>query len=139
MQPIPAPALVMVQAACALGVLIELLDGPAAMGQFHQPLPRRVRWQVTEVPLDFTTVARHGTLAKQPPLRSRADAVITGGKLCAPRGPMHPYSCALFAEDHVVMLAPGDGLPAVLRQGLEDSLGFIQRRRTRLLRLAAPS
>src|SRR5215831_6403334 len=32
MQPIPAPALVVVQPAFALGILVELLDGPAAVG-----------------------------------------------------------------------------------------------------------
>src|SRR5919108_526578 len=42
MQASPAPALVMVQAAFALGVLIALLDRPAAVGHLDQPLPWRV-------------------------------------------------------------------------------------------------
>src|SRR5262249_57526594 len=37
MQAIPAPALVVVQTAFAFGILIELLDGPPALGQLHQP------------------------------------------------------------------------------------------------------
>ena len=52
MQPIPTPALVVVQATFALGVFIELLDGPAAVGQLDQPTQRRVCWQGTEVPLE---------------------------------------------------------------------------------------
>jgi hypothetical protein len=38
----------MVQAAFALGVLIELLDGPAAVGHLDQAVEWRVRWQGTE-------------------------------------------------------------------------------------------
>src|SRR5215217_7144642 len=50
MQAIPAPALVMVQTAFAFGILIELRDGPAAVGQLDQPLQRRVRRQITVIP-----------------------------------------------------------------------------------------
>ena len=64
MQAIPPPPLVMVEATLALGVLVELLNGPAAMGQFHQPLQWRVRWQVTEIPLHLTAFARQRTLAE---------------------------------------------------------------------------
>src|SRR5262249_16192449 len=60
MQPIPAPALVMVQATLALGVFIELLNRPAAVGQLDQPLQRRVCRQVAEVPLEVTMCARYG-------------------------------------------------------------------------------
>src|SRR5215468_7632066 len=42
MQAIPAPALIVVQATLALGVLIELRNRPAAVGQLDQPLQRRV-------------------------------------------------------------------------------------------------
>src|SRR5215510_10126881 len=47
MQAIPAPALVVGQATFALGVLIELLNRPAAVGQLHQSAQRCVRRQVT--------------------------------------------------------------------------------------------
>src|SRR5262245_28200299 len=67
-QPIPAPPLVMVQAAFALGVFIELLNRPAAVGQLHQPLQRRVCGQVTDVPLYFTAFARHARRAATPPV-----------------------------------------------------------------------
>src|SRR5262249_46305633 len=136
MQAIPAPALVMVQATFALGVLIELLDGPAAVGHLDQALQRGVHRQGTEVPLPVTTVAGHRALAEQPAFRPRGDAVMAGGELGAARGPVHPYGHKLFAQDPVVVLAPGDGLPAVLRQGFEDGLSRIQRRRARLLGLA---
>src|SRR4051812_14882445 len=53
MQAIPAPALVVVQTAFAFGILIELLDGPAAVGQLDQPTQRRVRGQGTVIPLDL--------------------------------------------------------------------------------------
>src|ERR671926_150051 len=45
MQAIPAPALVVVQATLPLGVLVELLDGPAAMRQLDEPVQRRVGGQ----------------------------------------------------------------------------------------------
>jgi hypothetical protein len=47
MQPIPAPALIVVQPTLALRIFIELLNGPAAVGQLDQPLQRRIRGQVT--------------------------------------------------------------------------------------------
>src|SRR5215831_4150066 len=58
MQAIPAPPLVVVQATLALGVLIELLDGPAAVGQLDQALQRCLRQQVAEVPLEVAAFAR---------------------------------------------------------------------------------
>ena len=42
---------------------------------------------------------------------------MAGGELRAPRGPVHPHGHELFAEDDVVVLAPGDRLPAVLPAG----------------------
>src|SRR5919197_6112996 len=71
MQAIPAPALVMVQATFALGVLIELLDGPAAVGQFDQPLQWRGRRQVAAIPCEVTALARHAEPDEQQALRSR--------------------------------------------------------------------
>src|SRR5262249_28205983 len=117
MQAIPAPALVMIQATLALGVLIELLNRPAAVGQLDQPLQRRVGRQVAEVPLEVTVFARYGALAEQPPLRARVDAVMAGGALGATDGPVHPYGHGLFAQDPLVRLAPGDGPAARRRQG----------------------
>src|SRR5215510_8597976 len=129
----------MIQATLALGVLIELLNRPAAVGQLDQPLQRRVGRQGAAVPLEVTVFARYGALAEQPPLRARGDAVMAGGELGATDGPVHAYGHELFAQDHVVVLPPGDGPPALCRQGREDSLGLIQRRRARLLGLAAPA
>src|SRR5256886_11801519 len=90
MQPIPAPPLVVVQAALAFGILIKLLDGPAAVGQLDQPLQRRVRGQVTVIPLDLPAFARPRPPAQQPPLPPPGDALMAGGELPAPPGPMHP-------------------------------------------------
>ena len=118
MQPIPTPALVMVETTLALRVLIELLDGPAAVGQFDEAMQRGVRRQVAEVPLEVTACPRHGALAEQPALRSRADAVMAGRQRRAACRPVHAHGHELFAEDHVVVLPPGDGLPAVRWQGL---------------------
>ena len=64
MHAIPAPPLVVVQATLALGILVELLDGPAAMRQFDQPAQRRVRREVTVIPLEVAAFARHGALAE---------------------------------------------------------------------------
>src|SRR2546430_14207344 len=90
MQPTPAPPLVVVQAALAFGILIKLLDGPAAVGQLDQPLQRRVRGQVTVIPLDLAAFARPRPLAEQPPFRPPGAALMAGGELPAPPGPMHP-------------------------------------------------
>jgi hypothetical protein len=57
----------MIQATRALGVLIELLNWPGAVGQLDQPVPRRVGRQGAEVPLAVTGFARDGALAEQPP------------------------------------------------------------------------
>jgi hypothetical protein len=48
MQAIPSSALIVVQATLALGVFIELLNRPAAVGQLDQALQRGVRWQITD-------------------------------------------------------------------------------------------
>src|SRR5215470_5395110 len=139
MQPIPAPPLVVVQATLALGVLIELLDGPAAMGQLDEPAQWRVGRQGTEVPFEVTTFARYGTLAKQPAFRPGTDTRMTRRALGITRRPVHAHGDTLFAEDHVVVLPPRDRLPAIGGEGLEDGLGLIQRRWARLLGLAAPA
>src|SRR5215468_4642036 len=91
MQPIPAPALVVVQPAFALGILVELLDGPAAVGQSDQPVQRCVRRQTAVIPLDVAMVAWHRALAEQPALQAGADAMMCGRELRAPRSPMHPH------------------------------------------------
>src|SRR5215475_13393429 len=139
MQAIPAPALVVVQTTFAFGILIELLDGPAAVGHLNQPLQRRVRRQGTVIPLGLAAFARQRTLTEQPPLRSRTDARMTRRELGTARRPVHAHGHKLFAEDHVVVFPPRDRLPAVCREGLEDGLGLIQRRWARLLGLAAPA
>src|SRR5262245_12184671 len=71
MQPIPTPALIVVQATLALRIFIELLNGPAAVGQLDEPLQRRIRGPVTVIPLDLAAFARQRTLAEQPPFRPR--------------------------------------------------------------------
>ena len=138
MQAIPAAALVMVQATLAFGIFVELLNRPAAMRHLHQALQRRVRWEVTVIPLHLTALARQGTLAEQPTLWPGGDPMMAGGQLCTPCGPMHPYGRKLFPEDGIRSSAPGDRLPALGGQGIEDGFGLIERRGTRLVRLAAP-
>src|SRR5262249_13491034 len=138
LQAIPAPALIVVQATLALRVFIELLNGPAAVGQLDQPPQRRIRGQVTVIPLDLAAFARQRTLAEQPPFRPRGDPMMAGGELRPTRGPMHPYGHELFAQGVVVVLAPGEGLPAVRRQGLEHGFGRIERGGAPPLRLGAP-
>src|SRR5262249_13521818 len=83
MQAVPAPTLIIVQATLALGILVELLDGPAAVCQFGQPMQRGIRGQGTEIPFDLVAFAWHRPLAEQPALRSCADAVMAGGELRA--------------------------------------------------------
>src|SRR5512134_3968043 len=116
MQAIPAPPLVVVQATLALGVFIELLDRPAAMRQLDQAVQRCLRRQVAEVPLEVTAFAWHRALAKQPALGPGPDPRMASGELHATCGPVRPYSHELFAQGPVVVLAPGDRLPALLRQ-----------------------
>src|SRR5262249_9353843 len=87
MQAIPAAALIVIQATLALGVFIELLDGPAAVGQLDEALQRGVGRQGTEIPLDLTAITRHRTLAEQPALRSGIDTMMAGRQWRAARGP----------------------------------------------------
>src|SRR5215813_14137901 len=115
MQAIPAAALIVVQATLALRVFIELLDRPAAMGQLDEARQRGVRRQVTDIPLHLAAGTRHWALTKEPALWPSIDAMMAGGELRATRGPVQPHSHKLFAEDDVVMFAPSNGLPAVLR------------------------
>ena len=129
LQAIPAPALVVVQATLALGVFVELLEGPATMGQFDQSVQWRVGWQSAVIPLDVAMVARPRALAEQPAFRAWEDAGMAGGEWGATDSPVHAHGHELFAQRSVVMLTPRDRLPAVLRQGLEDGLRLIQRRR----------
>src|SRR5438067_13020731 len=136
MQPIPTPALVVIQTTLALGILVELLDGPAAVRQFDQPWQWGIRGQGTEIPFDLTACAWHRPLAQQPALGSRADAVMAGGELRAARRPVPAHGDELFAQAPLVVLAPGDRLPTICGQGFEHGFGCIQRGRTRLLRLA---
>src|SRR6516162_8299049 len=96
MQAIPASALIVVQPTLALRVFIELLDGPAAVGQLDQPTQGDVRRQLTVIPLEVAACARHGALAEQPALRPCADAVMAGGELRATGGPVHPHRHKLF-------------------------------------------
>src|SRR5205085_1386386 len=92
----------------------------------------------TVIPLDLAAVAWHRACAEQPALRPSTDTMMASGELRAPRGPVGPYGYELCAQGHVVTLAPGARLPAVLWEGIEHGLGLRERRRARLLRLAAP-
>src|SRR4029453_14837398 len=138
-QAIPASALVVGQAALAFGVLVELLDGPATVRQFDQPLQRRIRRQVAEIPLHFTAFARHRALAEQPALRPGHHARMAGGELRPTRRPVHAYGSKVFAEDGALVFTPRDGLPVVGWQGLQHGLGWVQRRGARLLGLTPPA
>ena len=124
MQAIPASALIMVQPAFALSVLVELLNGPAAMGQCDQPVQRGVHREIAVIPLDVAVVARHRPLAEQPALRAGVDAMMRGRQLRPARGPVHSDGHKLFAQYGALVLTPGDRLPVGLWQGLEDGLGL---------------
>src|SRR5499427_10018949 len=116
MQTIPASALIMVQAALPFGILIKLLNGPAAMRQLNQSLQGRICRQGAEGPFDLAALARHRAFAKQPPFRAGGNPVMAGREPRAPCRPVDPHGHELFAQDDVVILAPGDRLPALLRQ-----------------------
>src|SRR6516165_2674113 len=92
-------------------------------------------------PMGLSAVAgyttRHRAFAEQPALRPSTDTMMAGRELGASRRPVGPHGHELFAQDSTVTLAPGDRLPAVLREGLEHGLGRIERGGARLLRLAA--
>ena len=121
MPPIPAPPLVMVQAAFALGILVELLHRPAAMRQLDQSLQRRVRREVTVIPLHLAANARHRAFAEQPALRPSTDTMRAGRELRATRGPVCPHGYELFAQGHVVPLAPGDPRKSRVCRGCSES------------------
>ena len=137
MPPIPAPALVVVQPTRTRGVLVELLDRPAAVRQLDEPLQRRVCGQIAVIPLHVAMFAWPRPLPEQPAFRPSRDAVMARGELRAACGPVHPDGHKLFPQGHVIVLAPGDGLPAFRRQARQDGLGLIEGRRASLLGLAA--
>jgi hypothetical protein len=116
MQPIPAPSLVLVEAAFPLGILVELLDRPATVGQLHQALQRRVSGQGAEVVLGLACVARKRALAEEPAFGSGADAAVRGTLTRAARGPVRPHRSHLLLAHALGAFPPPDGLPGVLRQ-----------------------
>ena len=126
MQPIPAPTLIVVQPVLALGILVELLNGPAAVRQLDEPLQRRVCGQIAVIPLHIAMCAWHWTLTEQSAFQPGRDAGMAGGELSAARGPVHPHGHKLFPQGHVVVLAPGDRPPALRRQVLQDGLGLVE-------------
>jgi hypothetical protein len=121
MQAIPAPTLVMIQAAFAFGILTERLDGPAAVGQCEQRMPPRVRWQVTDTPLHLVALARHRALVEQPALWAGPAPRMVGGAPRAPRGSVHPHRRKWLPQDSARMLALDDWLPALLWQRVESA------------------
>ena len=62
-QTIPASALIVVQAALAFGVFVELFDHPALMRQADQALPGNIGGQGADVPLGITTFPRQRAVA----------------------------------------------------------------------------
>ena len=136
---IPAPALVMVQAPRALGILVAWLKRPAAMRQLAPSWQRRVRREVPVLPLHRAACARPRTFAEPPALRPRTDTRLAGRARRATRGPVCPHGDALCAQDPGVTLAPGERVPAVRWEGSAHGRGLRERRGARLLRLAAPA
>src|SRR5262245_48831663 len=65
---VPESTLVVVQTALALGLLVELLDAPATVGQLRQAPQRRLGGQVGEVPLGLVVLTGQWSLGQQPAL-----------------------------------------------------------------------
>jgi pyridoxamine 5'-phosphate oxidase family protein len=89
-QSVPAPPLVVVQAALPLGLLVKLLDGPTRMRQLDQAWQRGVSGQRADVVFALARGARWAgqrSLAQQPALRSGAHPAIGDGQLRSAGGP----------------------------------------------------
>lgn len=72
------------------------------MGPLAQLVPRRIRGQVTIIPLALATFTRQRTLADQPPCRPRGDPMMAGGELRATHGLVHPPGYELFAGERIL-------------------------------------
>src|SRR5262252_1199463 len=75
----PGAALVVVEPALPLGVLVGLLDGPAGVGQGDQPRQGRLQGpagQPQEELLGLPLVPRQGALAQEPADRPGGDAPV---------------------------------------------------------------
>lgn len=127
----PASTLVVIQAALPFRVFVELLNRPTAMRQFYEAPKRRLLRQRTVVVGLVPGRSGQRTLAQEPSFASRLDTFVGGAQPRRPPAPMHPQRCELLAERLVgslcSSLAPGDGLPGLLRQRTQQPLSRMER------------
>jgi hypothetical protein len=115
----PQPSFVVIEPQFPLGVLIEALYDPTAVGQLHQTLQVQVIEAPSEVVLGFTLVAQQGTFAHKPPLGNGVAASIAT--------PIDPHAAGLFDQCSRGALPPGDGMPGVLGQAVQQVAGGVAR------------
>src|SRR5215203_1045834 len=131
---VPAPPLEVAKPALALGVLIELLYGPARVRQLAQPLQGSVGPEHGEVilPLAFFS-ARWRPLGDQPAFGGGYD-VLVGVAVIARRAyaPVRSYGDHLLAEGSLRAFSPAYDLPVPLGYGIDHFCRGVQRSGARL-------
>ena len=135
-QAVPAPALVVGQAALALGVLVELLDDPAAVRERDEPLERGIGREVAEVVLGVALLADGGALDQEPALGPSRDPGA-GVARPAPGSAVEPQRGDPPAQGSGCAGAPGDGPPRRVGDRRGQLGGGVARRQRRLAGPAA--
>src|SRR5919106_3205016 len=114
---LPESSLVLVPAQLSLGLLLELLNGMAAMGILCQFLQGSRSWQIAPVVLGVPLPPSGRSLPKQPALSSPIP-----GALPAVEGD------ELLSEPALAPLPPTDGAPQAAGQGSQHLVGPTSRR-----------
>lgn len=86
MQPLPEPALIVVESKFVLCILVVLFDFMAPARKLDQSLMRRVFREVARVPLPITLMTGQAAFAYKPSDGPRASAI---------GGPVHPHESKL--------------------------------------------
>src|SRR5215210_5645378 len=97
---VPSPPLVVSQAALALSILVELLDGPAAFRQGRQPLQGSLSAKRAVVIVEFLLFLPRfwqRSLTDQPALSCRENPLVCRTVALASRRPMRPERHHLLA------------------------------------------
>lgn len=139
MQALPTAPLKVVEATFTLAILIELLDWPTQMRQFHQAGQGRLGRQATKKPLGFAFLTWEGAFPKQPAFWSSPAASVAFTMASTTRSCVDPQRHELLAQGASAPCAPCHRLPAVFWQGLSHLFNVMTRCRTQFLRLATLS
>src|SRR5690349_8774404 len=133
----PTATLKLVQTTLTFGILIELLDGPTQVGQFHQARQRRLGGQIAHKPLGIALLSSKGTLCQQPDFRAGPTAPVALTVASAASACMNPKRDKTPTEGSLTTLSPLDRLPGILRQCIRHGFDIMTGSRTWFLGLTS--